>query len=143
MKPPRPVLAASVALLKDARLLLIRRAFPPGAGLLAFPGGKVEMGETLQQAASRELLEETGFKCSIVGFVGHNEHIHANHPAALQSHFVIACFLARWLEGEAVASAEVQEMIWLGRDDAMPATLAPGMATMLAKAFDLAAAMKL
>lgn len=143
MSPPRPVLGASVALLKEGRLLLIRRAFPPAQGLLAFPGGKVEMGETLQQAALRELLEETGFRGSIVGFIGHNELLPSDFVGASQSHFVIVCFLARWLKGEAVASAEVQEMIWLGRDDAMPAMLVAGMDTMLAKAYSLAATMKL
>ncbi len=138
-----PVLAASVAMHCEGRLLLVRRALPPAKGQLAFPGGKVEAGETLQEAALRELLEETGFRGRIVGFVGHNELIHASPAGDLQGHHVIACFLAQWVEGEAVASDEVAEMVWLGRKDAAPATLAPGMATMLAKAFNLAARMKL
>jgi ADP-ribose pyrophosphatase YjhB (NUDIX family) len=57
----RPEVAAvSVAVVRGRRVLLVRRARPPSQGLYAFPGGKVEAGETLEQAARRELLEETG-----------------------------------------------------------------------------------
>lgn len=51
--------AVSVALVRGDRVLLVKRALPPSQGLYAFPGGKVEAGETLEQAARRELMEET------------------------------------------------------------------------------------
>lgn len=58
---PKPVLpAVSVALQRETRLLLVRRGRPPSLGFYAFPGGRVEAGETLEDAARRELAEETG-----------------------------------------------------------------------------------
>lgn len=54
--------AVSVAVVRGGRVLLVRRARPPSQGLYAFPGGKVEAGETLEQAALRELKEETGLE---------------------------------------------------------------------------------
>jgi ADP-ribose pyrophosphatase YjhB (NUDIX family) len=54
--------AASVAILKAGRFLLVKRGHPPAEGLFAFPGGKLEPGETPEQAARRELFEETGLK---------------------------------------------------------------------------------
>jgi len=58
--PRREVPAVSVAVVRGGRVLLVRRARAPSQGLYAFPGGKVETGETLERAARRELLEETG-----------------------------------------------------------------------------------
>ncbi|TJW46991.1 MAG: NUDIX domain-containing protein, partial [Mesorhizobium sp.] len=54
--------AVSVAIIRGETVLLVKRARPPSQGFYAFPGGKVEAGETLEQAARRELLEETGLR---------------------------------------------------------------------------------
>jgi ADP-ribose pyrophosphatase YjhB (NUDIX family) len=83
MQARQEVPAVSVAVVRDDRVLLVRRARPPSQGLYAFPGGKVEAGETLEQAARRELLEETGLEASdfrpveTIFIEGSSE----NHPA--------------------------------------------------------------
>lgn len=56
----KEIAAVSVAVTQDGKALLVRRGRPPAQGLFAFPGGKVEAGETLEEAAKRELKEETG-----------------------------------------------------------------------------------
>lgn len=66
------IAAVSVALVSDGAVLLVKRGREPSKGLWAFPGGRVEAGETLEQAASRELREETGLEagkltlCSVI-----------------------------------------------------------------------------
>jgi 8-oxo-dGTP diphosphatase len=62
MKPDNSnfIAAVSVALVENGRALLVRRGREPAKGMFAFPGGRVEAGETLDQAARRELFEETG-----------------------------------------------------------------------------------
>ena len=60
MTERRTISAVSVALVRDDTVLLVKRALEPSRGLYAFPGGRVEPGETSEDAARRELLEETG-----------------------------------------------------------------------------------
>jgi len=60
---------ASIAVIKDRRVLLVRRARPPYAGLWSLPGGKTEANETAQDAVRRELNEETGIEAEIEGVV--------------------------------------------------------------------------
>jgi 8-oxo-dGTP diphosphatase len=60
MMERRTIAAVSVALVRGKTVLLVKRALEPSRGLYAFPGGRVEAGETSEEAARRELLEETG-----------------------------------------------------------------------------------
>ena len=67
------MLAASIAVFRDGKVLLATRTKPPADRLWSLPGGKVEAGETLEQAALRELDEEVGVTARIVGFNRHVE----------------------------------------------------------------------
>lgn len=127
-----PQLAASAAVFRDGKVLIARRGKPPH--LWSLPGGRVEMGETLEQAAAREVLEETGVTCEIIGFAGHREMVLRDGAGILTAHFVIAAFAARWSGGEARPGEEACEIAW-----ADPATVGsyettPGLEEIIAKA---------
>ncbi len=109
----RPVLAASVAVFRpDGRVILATRVQPPAAGVWSLPGGKVEAGETLEEAALRELDEEVRVKARIVGFNRHVEIIHRNDDGRIGHHFVIASFVADWVEGEPETGPEAGAVMW-------------------------------
>ncbi len=132
--PPRPVLAVSAAIFRGGKVLLVRRAHPPGQGLLTLPGGAVEAGETLRQALIRETREETGLSIAPVALAGHREVIARDPADRVERHFVILAFAARWLAGEPMPSAEVDQCHWL--DPAEVATLetTEGLAEIVAAA---------
>jgi ADP-ribose pyrophosphatase YjhB (NUDIX family) len=65
-----PLVVASTILERERRTLLLRRANPPRAGTWVFPGGYVELGETVEQAALRECLEETGVRARLDVLLG-------------------------------------------------------------------------
>lgn len=111
--PTRPLLAASVAVIREGHILLASRARPPAEGLFSLPGGLVEPGETLEEAALRELNEEVGVAASIIGFNDHVEVIERDGEGKVARHFVIASFVARWLSGEGTPSAEARQVIWV------------------------------
>ncbi|MCR4266883.1 NUDIX hydrolase [Nitratireductor sp. ZSWI3] len=61
---PEEIRAVSAVVLHDGRFLLVRRGRPPAEGFYAFPGGRIEEGETAEQAVIREVREETGLVAS-------------------------------------------------------------------------------
>jgi 8-oxo-dGTP diphosphatase len=110
--PARPILAVSTAVFRDGKALLARRAKAPWLGAFSLPGGVVEVGETLADAAARELMEEIGVEAEIAGFVRHVEAID-RQADRVRAHYVIAVFAARWRRGEPVLSAEVDAIAWV------------------------------
>ena len=121
---------------REGRALVARRARAPLLGLYSLPGGVVEIGETLREAALRELDEEVGLKAEIVAF---NDHVEAimRDSQGVRAHYVIASFVARLTSGEAQTSEEADAVAWidpLALGD-LPAT--PGLAKTLARAAEL------
>jgi len=68
--PERPYLAVSAAIVRDGKILVVRRARAPARGLYSLPGGVVEIGETLTEAVTREVSEETGMTIEPVALAG-------------------------------------------------------------------------
>ncbi len=137
--PARPILAASVAVLREGRVLLARRAKPPGAGRFSLPGGLVEPGETLAEAALRELAEETGVAARIVEFNRHVEVIERDDAGAVRRHFVVASFVGAWLSGEGVVGPEASEILWATPDAIATLPVTDQLAPVLEGAWRLAA----
>lgn len=108
----RPQIAVSAAILREGQLLVVRRAVSPGIGLYSFPGGRVEFGESLNEALSREVREETALDIAIAGLAGFREAILPGTDAAPPAHFVIMVFAARWVAGEPSLNAELDDFRW-------------------------------
>ncbi len=117
--PTRPYLAVSAAIFRDGRVLIVRRARPPAHGIYTLPGGGVELGETLEEAVVREVREETALEVRPVALAGYRQAIARDANGAIERHFVILPFAARWISGEVVLNEELGEAHWL-----MPAELA-------------------
>jgi ADP-ribose pyrophosphatase YjhB (NUDIX family) len=111
--PTRPYLAVSAAIVRDGRVLIVRRARPPAHGLYTLPGGGVELGETLEQAVTREVREETGLEIEPLLLAGYRQMIARDADGRVERHFVILPFAARWVAGDVSLNEELAEAHWL------------------------------
>jgi 8-oxo-dGTP diphosphatase len=111
--PTRPYLAVSAAIVRDDRVLIVRRARTPAHGLYTLPGGGVELGETLEEAVIREVREETALDIAPVELVGFRQAIARDTAGRIERHFVILPFAARLIGGEISLNEELAEAHWL------------------------------
>jgi 8-oxo-dGTP diphosphatase len=132
--PARPILAASVAVFRDGRVLLAERVNPPTADCFSLPGGLVEVGETLETAALRELFEETGVTARIIAFNGHVEVIAHDEEQRIERHFVVASFIGQWIAGEGTPGDEAKTILWADPRRLDHLKLTPGLQPLLEQA---------
>jgi ADP-ribose pyrophosphatase YjhB (NUDIX family) len=132
--PARPILCASAAVFREGRILLGARRNPPFDKIFSLPGGLVEPGETLEEAAVRETEEETGVRCEIVAFNGWREIIQRDDDGRVKRHYVIASFVARWVSGEGAPTEELGQVFWSDAADVLDLPLTPGLPDFLTRA---------
>lgn len=137
--PVRPILAASAAVFRNGKVLLAQRGAALGHGLWSLPGGRVEPGEALADAAARELMEEVGVSGEIIGVAGALDIINRDAAGTLTAHFVVVCHAALWRAGEPATGPEAAAVGWFA-PDALPAPVTPGLPGMIAAAAALVAA---
>ncbi|TDR94321.1 NUDIX hydrolase [Enterovirga rhinocerotis] len=133
--PARPFLAASVAVLREDRVLLAARARPPLDHIWSLPGGLVEPGESLAEAALRELKEETGVEATLIGRLDPIEYIDRDPEGRVRHHFVICPHAATWLSGEGETSPEALAIRWALEGEIEDEPTTPGLIPILHAAF--------
>ena len=104
--PETPKLMVDVIIPSERGVVLIRRGFEPFEGRWALPGGFVEVGETVEEAAYREAAEETGLAVEVARLVG----VYSDPERDPRGHNVSVAFLARVLSGDLVAATDASEV---------------------------------
>ncbi|MCL7474535.1 MAG: NUDIX hydrolase [Methanosarcinales archaeon] len=114
-KPRTPLLTVDILIVSTGKLVLIRRRNPPFRGHWALPGGFVEVGETVEEAAMREAHEETGLSVDLKGLVG----VFSEPGRDPRGHTVSICFAAIG-HGTLQASSDAQDVALFDLDDLPP-----------------------
>ncbi|MDX1781680.1 MAG: NUDIX hydrolase [Thalassovita sp.] len=109
----RPTLAALAVVLRDDQVLLVRRRNKPDAGLWGYPGGHVEPGETVVQAALRELSEETSIRAEAGPILSGFDLIRHGADGLLAHHFYLVAVECWYRDGVPVAADDAQEACWM------------------------------
>lgn len=126
----RPSTGVSVLVLRGREALLVRRAREPFAGYWSLPGGSQMFGETMEDAARRELAEETGLKALQLSFAEIVEPILRGSDGRVVRHFVLAVFTCQAFDGEAIAGDDASEVQWRTLDDLDRLAMTPGTAAL-------------
>jgi 8-oxo-dGTP diphosphatase len=119
--------------LRGDRVLVVRRANPPMLGRWGFPGGVLELGETVAQGAMRELLEETGVTAEAAGPLTVIDTIDRDGEGRVRYHYTLVAVIGHWQSGEGVAGDDADEIAWLTRTEIIEQNLptAPALLSLL------------
>lgn len=115
--PPHPLPAVGVVVWRDDLVLLVRRAKPPRQGEWSLPGGAQEIGETVVQAAHREVTEETNVAIAPEGIVDVVDFIERDDAREVRFHYTLIDLTARWVSGEAKAGGDAAQVRWFRLDE--------------------------
>jgi 8-oxo-dGTP diphosphatase len=115
--PHQPIVAAGVVIIKDGRIVLIQRDKEPSLGLWTFPGGAVELGEGVRDAARREAREETGLSVEIGDVISVVDNVVHDDTGRVRYHYVIVDFLAQPIGGSLTPGTDVSGACWASLAD--------------------------
>ncbi len=131
---PRPAIGAVV--FKDNRVLLVQRGRPPAQGQWAIPGGNIQLGESLQAAAEREILEETGITIKATEPVYTFDAIVRDDNGQIQYHYVIVDLAADYVKGELAPGDDAADARWVTAEELATLNVSPPTLALLRDRFD-------
>ena len=114
--PLAPVVGVGAVIVKDGKVLIVKRGHEPRKGEWSLPGGRVELGETLVDALRREIREETGLEIDVGPVVEVFDRVHKSDDR-VEYHFVIVDYLCRCVGGELCAGDDADDVQWIGPDE--------------------------
>ena len=115
--PDSPRVGVGAVVLREGRVLLVRRGVPPNEGLWAIPGGGLKLGETLRAAAEREILEETGIRVRAGEPVYVGDMVHRDEEGRVRFHYVVVDFAADDLGGEVRGNDDALDARWVSPEE--------------------------
>ena len=136
--PDSPLVGVGAVIIEDGRVLLVKRGHPPLAGEWSIPGGVLELGETLREAALREAREETCLTVETADLLGVYDRVLRDDDGHTIYHFVLVDFLCRRIGGEAHAADDADEVRWFTPAEARGLPLAEDTAEVIRLGFEKA-----
>jgi len=133
--PEIPLVGIGAIIIEDSRVLLVKRAHPPIQGQWSIPGGVLEVGELVREAAVREAREETGLVVEPGELLGVYDRVLRNEEKRVQYHYVLIDFLCRRLGGELMAASDAAEVRWFTREELPSLKLAEDTEDVIRKGF--------
>ena len=133
--PDRPFVGVGAVVIDAGRVVLVKRAHPPIQGEWSIPGGVLEVGELVREAAVREAREETGLIVEPGELLGVFDRVLRDPGQRVQYHYVLIDFLCRAVGGELHAASDAAEVRWFSREELPALKLAEDTEEVILKGF--------
>jgi len=134
--PEHPLVGVGAIIIENGCVLLVKRAHPPIQGQWSIPGGVLEVGEFVREAAVREAREETGLIVEPGDLLGVYDRILHNPEQRVQYHYVLVDFLCRPVGGELQAADDAAEVRWFTREELPALNLAEDTLDVVGRGFE-------
>jgi len=134
--PELPLVGVGAIIIEGSRVLLVKRAHPPLQAQWSIPGGVLEVGELIREAAVREAREETGLIVEPADLLGVYDRILRDAEKRVQYHYVLIDFLCRPVGGELNAADDAAEVGWFSREELPALKLAEDTQDVIQKGFE-------
>ncbi len=133
--PDAPLVGVGAIIIEDGRVVLVKRAHPPLQAEWSIPGGVLEVGELLREAAVREAREETGLTVEPGELLGVYDRVLHDAEGRVQYHYVLIDFLCRRVAGDLAAASDATEVRWFRREELRGLGLAEDTIDVIRKGF--------
>ena len=134
--PESPLVGVGAIIIEGERVMLVKRAHPPIRGQWSIPGGVLEVGEMVREAAVREAREETGLGVEVGELLGVYDRIIRGSDRRVQYHYLLVDFLCRRVGGELQAASDAAEVGWFTRAELPALNLAVETLDVIQKGFE-------
>ena len=135
--PDRPIVGVGAVVFRGNQVLLIRRGKPPRMGDWSLPGGMQEIGETVFEAAVREVQEETGVTICDIAQIDVVDSITLDDDARVQFHYTLIDGVAKWRSGEPAGGTDAMHAEFVSLDEASKLVLWRETHRIIAKAREM------
>ena len=122
--PESPLVGVGAIIIDGSRVVLVKRGHPPLEGEWSIPGGVLEVGEMLRDAAVREAREETGLTVETRDLLGVFDRVLKDESGRTRYHYVLIDFLCRPVAGELQGASDAEEARWFTEEEALRLPLA-------------------
>jgi 8-oxo-dGTP diphosphatase len=133
--PEVPLVGVGAIIIEANEIVLVKRLHPPLQGKWSIPGGVLEIGELVREAAVREAREETGLVVQPGELLGVYDRVLRDVEKRVQYHYVLIDFLCRKIAGELVAASDAAEVRWFRREELAELKLAEDTLDVIKKGF--------